>query len=203
MDLVASLKVISHIRHTQYHTMKQIIIFTFFILTACNSVTTDKDTSIVTEKPTIEKLTKIELPLSSKCGESLTVYDQDSIQKLISKLPNNLRFGGLLKSTENYFAIILLDTHADEQIHYLVTVNKQGSIIEKFDLFSYGCHEDEFFWGQANYTINKDLKIFQSDSSATYKRTDEGEIIPETIVSSSHRHEFYIDNNGKIKKYGL
>jgi|GEM_PF-6179002 len=180
--------------------MKQTIIVLAFLLTACNSVPVDKSKS--TTKPTINNLTQVKLPFSSICGASLTVFDEDSIQLFISDIPDNLRFGGLLKSAENYSAILLLDTYADYQIHYLTTVNKQGKIIETFDLFSYGCSEDEFFWGKTNYTIEKDLRILQTDTSATYKRTESGEVIKESIVSSSHRHEYYVDANGKIKKYG-
>jgi hypothetical protein len=183
--------------------MKPTVISLFSILTACNSLLTDKTESIKLEKSTIDQLTKIELPLSSHCGASLTVYDQDSIQNFVSELPEHLRFGGLLKRTENFSAIILLNTYADEQIHYLTTVNRRGKIIEKFNLFSDGCHEDEFFWGQAKYTIDKDLKILQTDSSATYRRTEDGEIIGESVLSSSNRLEFYVDNDGKIKKHRL
>jgi hypothetical protein len=184
------------------NTMKLSTIFLSLTLIACNSILEDKS-QLIEIKPSINQLTKIELPLTSRCGASLPVYDQDRIQTIIAELPKNLRFGGLLKNTENYSAIILLDTYADEQIHFLATVNRDGKIIAKFELFSNGCHEDEFFWGQANYTILEDLKILQADTSATYKRTEDGEIIKETIVSSSHRFEYYVDKDGRIKKAGL
>ena len=170
-------------------------------LTACDFITTDK-TQVAETVLTIKNLKKIELPLSSICGTSLEVLDEDSIRRIIPNFPENLKFGGLLKVSENYSAIILLDTYADQQIHYLTTVSKQGKIIEKFNLFSSGCSEDEFSWGQAKYVIDKDLKIVQTDSSATYKRTESGEIINEATISSSHRFEFQVDTDGKIRKYG-
>ena len=155
------------------------------------------------EYPTIDKLTKISLPFSSSCGAILKVYENVIIKSFISDPPPNLKFGGLLKITENFAAIILVDTYADSQIHYLTTITTQGKIIDKFKLFSSDCSEDELFCSKAKYTIDKELKIIQTDSYSTYKRNKNGEIIKKTIVKSTHKFEFYIDKNGNVKKYGI
>ena len=173
--------------------MKPLIILFILLGIACNTPTDKRNN--------IDELTKVTLPYSGSCKTNLTIYEKDNISAVIQKLPDNLMFAGLLKHTEKYSAIILVDTHADYQIPYLTTINNQGEIIEKFDLYSIGCAEDESSWGQANFLIDKDLKIIQTDSSASYKRNENGEIIKETINGTSHKLEFYIDKNGKIKKH--
>jgi hypothetical protein len=147
----------------------------------------------------LDSLTKISLPISRTCGEISEVYDFSSYRKAINDLPENLKFGGLIKKTDNYFAVILIDPYADFQLHYLTTVTMDGNIIDKLELFSAGCGEDPYYWGQSNYTIDKNLNIIQTDSSATYNRDTNGTILKESIVSTSHRYSFYVDEHGKIK----
>ena len=188
-----------------YHinpTMRLLLFLPLIALFACDSVQKTEEKVIEKTKLTIQNLTKLNLPFSSKCGENLKVYDKDSIRNIFSDLPDNLKFGGLLKKTKTITAIILLDTHADSQIHYLFTLNDKGEILEKFKLFAEDCGEDEFYKTQSNYIIDRNLKITQTDNSETYKRTEEGEIIDSSIVKTSHKYEFYIDTKGKIKQYG-
>jgi hypothetical protein len=146
----------------------------------------------------LDSLTKISLPISRTCGEISEVYDFSNNNKAINDLPENLKFGGLVKKTDNYFAVILIDPYADFQLHYLTTVALDGNIIDKLELFSAGCSEDPYYWGQSNYTIDNNLNIIQTDSSATYSRDDNGKILKESIVSTSHRYSFYVDEYGKI-----
>lgn len=147
----------------------------------------------------LDSLTKISLPISKTCGDISEVYDFSYNRKAINDLPENLKFGGLVKKTDNYFAVILIDTYADSQLDYLTTVALDGNIIEKFELFSAGCGGDPYYWGQSNYTIDNNLNIIQTDSSATYNRDTNGAILKESIVSTSHRFSFYVDEQGKIK----
>lgn len=185
------------------HHCKITIPLTFFflslVLTSCNSTSNKKNKST---KAHIEYLTTLNLPFSSSCGDNLEVFDKDSIEKIITKLPNNLKFGGVVKRTKTFIALMLMDTRADYQIPYLTTITIKGKIIDKFKLFSEDCVEDEFYKTQANYFIDRNLKITQTDSSESYKRTNEGEIIKTSVVKSSHNYRFFVDTNGKIKKYG-
>ncbi len=174
-----------------------IIILTFslvsFNFVRTNTIHENQESSIY-----LDSLTKISLPISRTCGEISEVYDFSPNRKAVNDLPENLKFGGLVKKTDNYFAVILIDPYADFQIHYLATVALDGNIIEKFELFSAGCAGDPYYWGQSNYTIDNNLNIIQTDSSATYSRDADGTILKESIVSTSHRLSFYVDEHGKI-----
>jgi hypothetical protein len=178
--------------------MRIVIIILSVSLVSFNFIRTN--TIHENQEPTIylDSLTKISLPISKTCGEISEVYDFSYNNKAINDLPENLKFGGLVKKTDNYFAVILMDPYADFQLHYLTTVTLDGNIIETFELFSAGCSEDPYYWGQSNYTIDNNLNIFQTDSSATYSRDDNGTILKESIVSTSHRYSFYVDEYGKI-----
>lgn len=179
--------------------MRIIIIILSVSLVSFNFVRTN--TTKENQEPTIylDSLTKISLPISRTCGDISEVYDFSYNKKAINDLQENLKFGGLVKKTDNYFAVILIDTYADFQLQYLTTVAMDGNIIETFELFSAGCGEDPYYWGQSNYTIDNNLNIIQIDSSATYNRDANGTILKESIVSTSHRFSFYVDEQGKIK----
>lgn len=168
-------------------------------MTSCSFFNADSKVENKRTNTQLDSLTKVSLPVSGTCGENSNVFDYSYNRKAIRDLPENLRFAGLLKKTDKYFAVLLIDTYADYQNHFIATVSNDGKIIDKFALFSAVCSEDENYWGQAKYTIDKDLKIIQTDSSATYKRNEVGEIIKGTIESSSHRLSLYVDQNGKIQ----
>jgi hypothetical protein len=145
-------------------------------------------------------LKKIDLPFSSECGNTLITYDGYSLKPIINNLPGNLDFAGLLKMDKNFSAILLVDNNADIQNHYLITISDEGNIIDNFFLFSHGCSEDEYFTGQAKYTIDKELRIIQADSSATFKRDSKGEIVDTTIKISTNKYQYFINKYGKIRK---
>lgn len=167
---------------------------------SCSSTTKKENKPIEVTKSNVEDFTILNLPISGSCGDDLQVFDKDSIRQIIPELPGNLRFGGVIKRTRNFTALILLDTYADSQIPYLATITNNGKIIDKFKLFSEDCDEDEFYKTQANYTLDKTLKGTQTDNFETYKRDDEGEIIKESVVKNFHKYEFYVDPKGKIIK---
>lgn len=175
-----------------------LILVSICFLTCCSYFNADNKSEKQKTNSLLDSLTKISLPISATCGESSKVFDFSYNRKIISDLPENLRFGGLLKKTDKYFAVLLIDTYADYQNHFLATVSMDGKIIEMLELFSAGCSEDENYWGEAKYTIDNNLKIIQTDTSATYKRNDVGTIIKKTIKTSSHRLLFYVDKNGNI-----
>lgn len=177
-----------------------------FISTACNQVITEKKQ--LKEKSGVKGgaenwvLTKTSLPLFNNCSTDLPVYENVNLQDIAKDIPANLKFGGVLKESKNYLAILLIDTFADSQIHYLTTISKEGKIIDKFNLYSGNCLEDEFFWEQSDYRIDQELIIIQTDSSAKYKRDAEGEVVKESIKGSLHKYKLYVDEEGRIKKYG-
>jgi hypothetical protein len=145
---------------------------------------------------------QIKLPFSSECNKYLEFVKSDSLEKLCEELPNHIKISGRLKKAKNYTAYLTVDCDADYQIHYLTTISNDGLIIEHFNLFSGGCAEDEFFWGMSEYTISDNLEITQNDSSARYRRNENGDILKETMQTKSQKLNYYLNQNGKTIKKG-
>jgi hypothetical protein len=150
-----------------------------------------------------EKLSKIELPIEYYCGESLELFDNDSITKYIVDFPKGLRFGGLINKRNEFSTILLADTYADYQLHFIATVDKKGKMIDIFKLFSKDCGVDENYECESKYQIDKELNIKLSDSTATYERTESGEIIDKTIKVTTNSIHYSIDEKGKVTKNSI
>ncbi len=96
--------------------MRVLLIISIILATlACNQVNTNKQESTEQKKPSIDGLTVITLPFSCTCGTNLSVYDKDSINNFVRNIEPNLEFGGLLKTTNKYSALLLIDRKADYQ----------------------------------------------------------------------------------------
>jgi len=180
--------------------MRLIVIAILLIVTSCYNNEQMDGSSKSKDDFSINNLTKLNLPFKGECGQDYLVYDKDSINKFAPKIPEYLRFGGLLKDCDSYIAVLLVNTLADFQIHYLTTLDKSGNIIEQYELFSNNCAQDAYFWGMSDYIIDENLNIIQKDSSATYERDSIGEIIEESVVTEANRLEIFVNDRGEIKK---
>lgn len=151
-------------------------------------------------KPSFTSLGKVALPLNGACNiNEYNATAHDSLTGL-KGLPSDVFYGKFIKSVPNYTALLLWNSKADYQLHYLATVSGSGKIIDKLELYGINCAEDANYHGEATYAIDKDLIITLKDTSASYQRNDEGIILKETIKTQSHTRKFHVDADGKITK---
>lgn len=154
----------------------------------------------------------INLPFSHECGEDFKTEDFKITEKIDTELikyfpplypgiPEYIwHIVGKVSENKKYVALLSINHYADYVLPYLTTFTKQGTLITKFELYEIGCSEDEFYHGKAIFTINKDLLIKMSDSSATYKRDSTGKIIKGSIISKSNNYLFKLMSDGTIVK---
>ena len=153
----------------------------------------------------VKNIETINLPFSHKCGENFKTTNKidTELNKYFPPLySDHPEYGwhiiGKVSENNKYVAILSVNTYSDYAIPYLITFTKQGTTITKFEVYKIGCSDDEFYHGEATFTINKNLTIKISDSSATYKRDSEGEIIKESTISKSSNYLFKVTDDGII-----
>jgi hypothetical protein len=173
----------------------------FIFLTSCSS------TVKTNFEDAAKKIRLIKLPFSDTCGNDMQFLQFSNDDSTLYKyLPNacmdsfKLAVAGKIAENEKITVLLLADTYGDYQMHYIATFTKKGELIAKFQLFKIGCSEDENYFGEAEYTITKDLLIYLRDSTVDYKRDSGGNIINKSIVSKSHNDIFRIADDGAIVK---
>jgi hypothetical protein len=80
--------------------MKLIIILSTLAFIACNSIRTD-EIQKAEKFQEIKRLAKLNLPFSNDCGVILKAPDKKNARNCVSDIPDNLKFGGLLKVSKN------------------------------------------------------------------------------------------------------
>jgi hypothetical protein len=144
------------------------------------------------------KINQIDLPLQTICDNNLSGYLLEFTDSTIAKFgPEYSRIHGKLADKEKFTAIIYLYP-ADIILPIIQTTDKKGKKISDLQLFEKYCGSDEFSWSTSWAQINKDLTIQLSDSTITYDRNEEGEIIDSTRKTEVRHRHFYISDKGKI-----
>jgi hypothetical protein len=176
--------------------MKYVILanLTLIFLISCS----DKKTSFET---LIEKIDTISLPFFDTCGKDLDCLKFVGNDTAISQyLPSasisafKLRVIGKLQQRRQYIMLLLADTYADCQLHYIVTFSNNGEVISKFALYRISGLTNEEYFGEAQCSISKDLVINLRDSTVEYN--DSGK----KFISNSPNDLFRIADNGSIVK---
>jgi hypothetical protein len=177
-----------------------IIIPILFLLSCEQRIEVDKSTDDITFLEFSNKIKKIDLPLTAKCEKDLIGSTFDFENEIIKKYgsDNSLIYGKLAEK-ENYTVIMYLYP-ADVALPIIQTNNKKGEKISSLNLYEISCWEDDTISETSWFKINKDLSIELGDSSASFVRNDNGDIIESTIKSKVRHRMFKINNEGKISE---
>ena len=143
----------------------------------------------------------LDLPFHHKCGDDLpvTIYPQKNAQ-IFDFIPKDLSVVGIVTQNKNFIALLLTNASADYMVPYIVSFNNKGKVITKFEPYKIGCSEDEYYFGKAEFTITRDLYVNVTDSSNSYKRDKNEEIIKDSIVSKNHSYLFQFTKYGNIEE---
>ncbi len=185
--------------------MKRILFILLFLPVFTKGQKTPAEKKQLTFTSLVKNIETINLPFSHKCGEDFKTIDKidTELYKYFPPLyPDHPEYGwhiiGKVSENNKYVALLSVNTYSDYAIPYLITFTKQGTTITKFEVYKIGCSDDEFYHGEVTFTINKNLTINISDSSATYKRDIAGKIIKESINSKSSKYLFKVTDDGII-----
>lgn len=86
------------------------------------------------------------------------------------------------------------------QLHLLATVGNDGMIIDHAALFTVGCGGDAAYFGSCRYTINSDVTVALSDTTATAEVDAQGEPVAATLKTAAHHYHMWIDDRGYIHR---
>ena len=175
----------------------------FILFTSCASNDTKDFDGIA------KRIKRINLPFYDTCGTNLTCMDFVGYDTAINTyLPcsgdndsQKLCVIGKIYECDKYIALLLANSGADWQMHYIATFTHEGKLLSNMELlFRAGCGEEEDYWGRAECSIMENLTVNLKDSSAEFKRDSNLNIISESIVAKSHSSSFAISDNGTIVK---
>jgi hypothetical protein len=144
------------------------------------------------------KIESVKLPIHRNCEEDLKGVDFDLNSEEIAKygIKNSIIYGEIANEPA-YTAILYLQS-ADVALPVLQTNNKKGEKISSLNLYEISCWEDDTISETSWFTINPDLSIVLEDSSATFLRNPDGDIITSTIESNVRKRVYKINDAGII-----
>lgn len=146
------------------------------------------------------KLPAVNVPLSASCDKELEGSTFGFTNQEIKQFGvADASILGKLADKEKYTAIIYLYA-ADRVFPIIVTTDKNGNKISELRLNDGYCGEDESSKDVLAFKIEKDFSIRVTDSVTRFERDENAEIIEATKKTTLKYSQFYINENGKIKK---
>lgn len=141
---------------------------------------------------------QLKFPIEAKCEKDLIGSTIDLNKETIKKYgPENCSIYGKIFENNKYTAIMYLYP-TDVSMPIIQTNNKNGTKISSLNLYEISCWEDESISENSWFIINKDLSIELGDSSTTFERDDNGEIIESTRTIKVRNRTFKINSAGEI-----
>lgn len=144
------------------------------------------------------RIAMLELPIYGTCGEDQIGKGYESLNDQVKKYTREENWiWGKLAETKRFTAIVYV-CPADVILPIIQTTDKQGNKISELPFYTNYCGEDEAYWGTASARVEADMTITLTDSSESFQRDVNDEIIPETVKTSVRRRHFFIREDGMI-----